>query len=192
MRSKLILASSSPRRLELLGQIGVVPDQTIPADIDESIRKGESPRALAGRLADAKAAKIAKENPGHFVLAADTVVACGRRVIDKTEDENEARAAIMFLSGRRHKVYTGHRIIAPDGFTKGCVCETIVQFRRLHKDEIERYVHGRDWAGKAGAYGIQGPAAAFVKFLSGSYSNVLGLSLYDTDRLLKSAGYGKE
>lgn len=192
MKNKLILASASPRRLDLLAQIGIVPDQVLPADIDETVLKNELPRALALRLAKGKAEKIAKENPDSFVLAADTVVAAGRRILDKPKDANDVRTALELLSGRRHVVYGGICIIAPGGKSKCTVCETIVSFRRLDARDIADYVDSGDWEGKAGSYAIQGMASTFVKFLSGSYSNVIGLSLYDTMRILTSLGYQKK
>lgn len=192
MKNKLILASASPRRLDLLAQIGIVPDQVLPADIDETVLKNELPRALALRLAKGKAEKIAKENPDSFVLAADTVVAAGRRILDKPKDANDVRTALELLSGRRHVVYGGICIIASGGKSKCTVCETIVSFRRLDARDIADYVDSGDWEGKAGSYAIQGMASTFVKFLSGSYSNVIGLSLYDTMRILTSLGYQKK
>lgn len=185
----LILASSSPRRLELLSQIGITPDEVIAADIDETILKNELPRALALRLAKGKAEKIAAAHPDTYVLAADTVVAVGRRILDKPKDAADARKALTLLSGRRHKVYGGICVIAPGGAHKLVVCETTVSFRRLDEQDITDYVASGDWEGKAGSYAIQGIASTFVKFLSGSYSNVIGLSLYDTMRILTSLGY---
>ncbi len=192
MKNKIILASASPRRLELLAQVGIKPDAVIPADIDETLHKGELPRAFALRLAQEKCEKIAKQNPGAFILAADSVVACGRRVLDKPVDEADARRILKILSGRRHKVYGGICVASPDGKMRSKLCETVVSFRRLSQDDIEAYIVGRDWEGKAGGYAIQGMAATFVKFLSGSYTNVIGLSLYDTVRLLEAAGYKKD
>lgn len=192
MKNKLILASASPRRLDLLSQIGIIPDQVLPADVDETILKNELPRALAMRLAQSKAEKIASENPDAFVLAADTVVAAGRRILDKPKDADDARKALSLLSGRRHVVYGGICLMAPGGKTKFTVCETTVSFRRLSERDIAEYVESGDWEGKAGSYAIQGIASTFVKFLSGSYSNVIGLSLYDTMRILTSLGYQKK
>jgi septum formation protein len=192
VKNKLILASASPRRIELLAQIGIVPDAVLPADIDETPLKGELPKALCVRLARGKAEKIAAENPGAFVIGADSVVACGRRDFGKAENDDEARKILSILSGRRHKVWGGICVIAPNGKILTRVCETTVSFRRLSAEEMETYIKGRDWEGKAGAYGIQGPAAAFVKFISGSYSNIMGLSLYDIAAMLKSAGYKKD
>lgn len=192
MKNKLILASASPRRLELLSQIGIKPDAVIPADIDETILKGELPKNLATRLAKGKAEKIAISNPNAFILAADTVVACGRRLMDKPTDANDARRILEILSGRRHKVYGGLCLIAPDGKSRSRLCETTVAFRRLSQSEITAYIDSGEWEGKAGAYAIQGMAATFTKFLSGSHSNVIGLSLYDVASMLDTAGYKKE
>lgn len=191
MKNKLILASASPRRIELLAQIGIVPDAVIPADIDETPLKGELPRMLAVRLARGKAEKVASANPGAVVLAADTVVACGRRSFGKAEDEDEVRAILKVLSGRRHKVCGGICVIDADGKPHGRYCETVVSFKRLSAGEINSYVEGRDWEGKAGGYAIQGTAATFTKFISGSFSNIVGLSLYDAAALLRTAGYMK-
>ncbi|MEQ8287327.1 nucleoside triphosphate pyrophosphatase [Thalassospira sp.] len=187
--SKLILASASPRRLELLAQIGIVPDQVVPADIDETPKADESPRRLALRLAEEKARAIAKTNGGAFVLAADTVVACGSRAIGKASDEKEARKFLSLLSGRRHRVYGGMCLIAPDGTERSRVIETQVKFRSLGAEDLSRYLSHDEWRGKAGAYAIQGYGATFVKAISGSYSNVVGLSLCEVDGLLRGLGY---
>jgi septum formation protein len=187
--SKLILASASPRRLELLAQIGIVPDQVIPADIDETPHDDESPRRLALRLAEEKARAIAADHAGCFVLAADTVVACGRRALGKATDTNEARKFLSLLSGRRHRVYGGLCVVAPDGTTRARVIETQVIFRRLGDDDLARYLAHDEWQGKAGAYAIQGHAATFVKSITGSYSNVVGLSLCEADGMLRGLGF---
>ncbi|RCK43942.1 MULTISPECIES: nucleoside triphosphate pyrophosphatase [Thalassospira] len=187
--SKLILASASPRRLELLAQIGIVPDQVAPADIDETPKADESPRRLALRLAEEKARAVAAVNGGAFVLAADTVVACGQRALGKAEDETEARKFLTLLSGRRHRVYGGMCLIAPDGTERSRVIETQVKFRTLGAEDLDRYLAHDEWKGKAGAYAIQGHAATFVKAISGSYSNVVGLSLCEVDGLLRGLGY---
>ncbi len=192
MRNKLILASASPRRVDLLAQIGVVPDAIIPADIDETLKKGELPRAFALRLAREKAEKIAAENKGAIVLAADCVVAAGRQVLDKPVDEKDAERIVRVLSGRRHKVYGGICVIDASGKIRTRLCETSVSFRRLSEDEIAHFVASRQWEGKAGGYAVQGLAAAFVKFISGSHSNIVGLSLYDTAAMLAAAGYKKD
>lgn len=187
--SKLILASASPRRLELLAQIGIVPDQIVPADIDETPKADESPRRLALRLAEEKARAVAKDNGGAFVLAADTVVACGQRALGKAEDQTEARKFLTLLSGRRHRVYGGMCLIGPDGTERSRVIETQVKFRTLGCEDLDRYLVYDEWQGKAGAYAIQGQAATFVKAISGSYSNVVGLSLCEVDGLLRGLGY---
>lgn len=192
VKNKIILASSSPRRKELLAQIGIVPDAIIPADIDETLHKNEIPRDFAMRLSQSKAEKIAGLHPDNFILAADTVVACGRRVLDKPIDADDARRILEILSGRRHTVYGGICLITPSGKILRRLCETVVSFRHLSKSDIEAYIDSKDWEGKAGAYAIQGPAATFVKFMSGSHSNIIGLSLYDTMQMLNSAGYKKD
>ncbi|WP_339861189.1 nucleoside triphosphate pyrophosphatase [Thalassospira alkalitolerans] len=187
--SKLILASASPRRLELLAQIGIVPDQVVPADIDETPHADESPRRLALRLAEEKARAVAGDHAGSFVLAADTVVACGRRALGKASDTTEARKFLSLLSGRRHRVYGGLCVIAPDGTIRSRVIETHVIFRRLGDDDFARYLSHDEWQGKAGAYAIQGYAAVFVKSITGSYSNVVGLSLCEVDGMLRGLGF---
>jgi nucleoside triphosphate pyrophosphatase len=186
-KAPLILASASPRRLALLAQIGVLPDGVAPADIDETPGKGELPRKLAERLARAKAAAAAR--PDAFVLAADTVVACGRRVLPKAATAAEARACLRLLSGRRHAVLTCVVLLAPDGARRERVVESVVAFSRLTEAQMAAYVDGGEWHGKAGGYAIQGFAAAFVRFLSGSYSNVVGLPLFETAQLLRGAGW---
>jgi septum formation protein len=189
---KLVLASASPRRVELLTQIGVTPDAISPADIDETPLRDESPRRLALRLAEEKARAVAQNQTGAFVLAADTVVACGQRTLGKPEDSAEARKFLRMLSGRRHRVHGGICVIAPDGTVRSRVVETQVIFRGLNEGDINRYLAGDEWQGKAGAYAIQGRAAVFIRHLSGSYSNVVGLSLYDADALLRGLGYFPE
>lgn len=191
-QSPLILASASPRRLDLLKQVGISPDQVIPADIDETPQKGELPKDLAVRLATGKARKIAEAHPDSFTLAADTVVACGRKLLDKSETEDQARSYLHALSGRRHKIYGGISIIAPGGKTVSRIVETVVQFKKLSPQEIESYLSSGEWKGKAGGYGIQGLAAAYIKYLSGSYSNVVGLSLYDTIQILEGLGFRRK
>ena len=189
MKNNLILASASPRRVELLKQIYITPAHIIAADIDESPIKHELPRAHALRLALAKAQAIANTNPDHFILAADTVVGCGRRILPKTETLDEARTCLNLLSGRRHHVYGGIAVINPDGTIRSTVYDTLVQFKKLTPLEIDSYLASHEWQGKAGGYAIQGLAGGFIKYISGSYSNVVGLSLYDTITLLKGAGY---
>ena len=180
----LVLASASPRRLDLLRQIGIEPDQVVSPDIDETPRGGETPRQLAERLACEKA----RAAQGAFVLAADTVVALGRRVLPKTETEAEARRCLELLSGRAHEVLTGVAVTRADGRLASRVSETRVHFKRLTAHEIQAYVHAGEWRGKAGGYAIQGRAAAFVVALQGSYSGVVGLPLYETSCLLEGQG----
>ncbi|MDE0417425.1 MAG: Maf family protein [bacterium] len=179
----LVLASASPRRMELLAQIGVVPDETVPADIPETPRKGELPRQLALRLSREKALSVARSRPGTAILAADTVVACGRRILPKPADAAQARLCLERLSGRSHMVYGGICLVA-SGATRSRLVVTRVVFKRLSVDEIDSYLASGEWHGKAGAYAIQGRAATFVRRLNGSYSNVVGLGLYETARLL--------
>ncbi len=189
-RPRFILASASPRRLELLGQIGLAPDAVVPADIDETPRKGELPRALAERLALEKinAATAKPDCAGAAILAADTVVACGRRVLPKVEGEGDARRCLALLSGRRHRVLGGIAVRAPDGTVRARVAETTVAFKRLTHAEIDAYIASGEWRGKAGGYAIQGLAAAYIHWIQGSYSNVVGLALFETAALLRSAG----
>ncbi len=185
----LILASASPRRLDLLRQIGIEPAGVAPTAIDETPGRGELPRALAARLAAEKADAAATAAPdGAVVLAADTVVALGRRALPKAEDEATARACLALLSGRRHKVHGGITAIGPDGAARHRLITTAVAFKRLTDAEIERYIASGDWHGKAGGYGIQGRAAAFVRLVNGSYSNVVGLDLFAAEGLLESFG----
>jgi len=184
---RLVLASASPRRLELLRRIGVEPDAVRPANIDESEIPGETPRQVAERLARSKAAAINADDA--IILGSDTVVAVGRRILPKTEDEQSARACLRLLSGRGHRVWTGVALIAPDGRTASRVVETRVSFKRLSSEEIDAYIASGEWQGKAGGYGIQGMAEAFVMRLGGSYSGVMGLPLYETANLLRGFGY---
>lgn len=184
---RLILASASPRRLELLGRIGVVPDAVVPAMIDETERKGELPLRYAGRMAAEKAAAVAE--PGALVLAADTVVSVGRRILPKAEAEAEARAALALLSGRRHRVHSAVTLIGADGRARHRRATSVVAFKRLSEEELAAYLDSGEWHGKAGGYAIQGRAQALVRHLSGSYSGVVGLPLYETRALLRAAGY---
>jgi nucleoside triphosphate pyrophosphatase len=183
----LVLASASPRRLELLRQVGLEPAEIDPADIDESPGAGELPRAYAVRMARAKLAAVACRHPGAIVLAADSVVACGRRILPKAETEAEARACLALLSGRRHRVLGGLAVGRPDGTVRTRLVETVVRFKRLKAAEIDDYLQSGEWRGKAGGYAIQGRAARFVAFVSGSYSNVVGLPLFEAVSLLKAA-----
>jgi len=186
--SKLILASASPNRLELLAQVGIVPE-VHPADIDETPLKNETARAMVLRLAEGKARAIAPSHPGCFILAADTTVSVGRRIIGKAENETEQRKFMELLSGRRHRVWGGICVITPEGkVITRAVC-TIVAFKRFTEAEIAAYIATGQWRGKAGGYGIQGFGGAFVTFIGGSYSNIVGLSLYDTMIMLGGNGY---
>ena len=186
---RLVLASGSPRRRDLLAQIGLVPDITTAADIDETPLKDERPAPLAGRLAAGKLARVRADYPGDFILAADTVVAVGRRILPKPSDEAEARDCLKLLSGRRHHVFTAIAGTAPDGPERIRLVDSVVSFKRLAPDEIAWYLASGEWRGKAGGYGIQGRAGRFVRFLRGSYSNVVGLPLFETANLLEGLGY---
>ncbi|MEO5375733.1 MAG: Maf family protein [Alphaproteobacteria bacterium] len=181
----LILASASPRRLDLLRQIAIEPAGVDPADIDESPRRGELPAPHAARLAEEKARVVAARHPGCLVLGADTVVACGRRILPRADDEGEARRCLSLLSGRRHRVHGGVCLITPEGRVLSRLVTTAVTFKRLHEDEIAAYLATGEWRGKAGGYAIQGQAAVFVRALGGSYSNVVGLPLFEVAGLLK-------
>jgi septum formation protein len=185
----LILASESPRRAALLAQAGITPDAIVPAAIDESVRKGEGPREHAVRLAAEKARAVAAKKPGCFVLAADTVVAAGRRILPKAEDAASVAACLKLLSGRRHQVITAVALVTPDGRLRGRVAVTRVSFLRLTPQRIASYADSREGEGKAGGYAIQGRAEGFVKEISGSYSNVVGLPLAMTVALLEGAGF---
>ena len=189
VKPRLVLASASPRRIALLAQIGVEPDEVRPSDIDETPLKGELPREHARRLAREKAEAVARLEPDALVLAADTVVACGRRVLPKAETGEEARQCLALLSGRAHRVYTAVTLIRPDGRPMERVSETRVAFKRLSREEIELYIEHGEWRGKAGGYAIQGHAAVFVRLLTGSHSGVIGLPLYETAALLTGAGF---
>lgn len=186
---RLILASASPRRVDLLGRLGITPDAVDAAEIDEAPLKNELPLPHARRLAAAKAACVAARHPGALVLAADTVVAAGRRILPKAEDEAEARRCLELLHGRRHRVHTAVTLIGPDGRARHRDSTSIVAFNRLHPDEIAVYLASGEWRGKAGGYAIQGRAEGFVRFMSGSWSGIVGLPLNDTRALLRSAGY---
>lgn len=188
MAGRLILASASPRRLDLLAQVGIVPAAVHPADIDESPLRRERPRAHAARLARAKALTVAERFPGDFVLAADTVVACGHRILPKPADETEARACLTLLSGRRHRVIGGVALACPDGRLLERLAETAVHFKRLEKGEVAAYLASGEWRGKAGGYAIQGLAALFVTAVNGDYNNVVGLPLQQTAAMLMGAG----
>ena len=183
----LVLASASPRRLELLRQIGIEPVKIDPADTDETPQRDEPPRAYAERMARAKLAVVAPRHPQALVLAADSVVAVGRRILPKAETKEQALNCLKLLSGRRHKVLGGLALAVPGGKVRTRLVETVVRFKRLETKEIDAYLASGEWQGKAGGYAIQGRAAEFVAFISGSYSNVVGLPLFETATLLRSA-----
>jgi len=190
-RPELVLASASPRRIELLALIGITPDRIDPADIDETPLRDETPSRLAVRLARTKAQAVAGRSPDAVILAADTVVAVGRRLLEKPADAAEAERFLRLLSGRNHRVFTAVAVASGERLTHRCV-ETRVAFKRLSEAEIAAYVAGGDWRGKAGGYGIQGPAAAFVLKIIGSHPAVTGLPLPETVNLLAGAGWRPE
>ncbi|MGN6498775.1 MAG: Maf family protein [Tsuneonella sp.] len=183
----LILASASPRRLELLARLGIEPGRVVATDIDETPRKAELPRVYAQRMAREKAAAAAAG--GAYVLAGDTVVAAGRRILPKAENEATARRCLELLSGRRHRVLSAIVLRAPDGAVRERLSETSVRFKRLSAEEIAAYLASREWEGKAGGYAIQGAAEGLVAWIQGSHSGVVGLPLYETRALLKAAGF---
>ncbi len=184
----LILASASPRRLDLLRQIAIVPARVVPADIDETPLPRETPRAHGLRLARAKALAVSRAEPAAAILAADTVVGCGRRILPKAEDRATAAACLDLLSGRRHRVFGAICLVLPGRPPVLRLSVTAVHMKRLSAAERESYLEGGEWRGKAGGYAIQGAAAAFVPQLSGSYSNVVGLDLHVVAQLLRGAG----
>jgi septum formation protein len=194
-RPKLVLASGSPRRLQLLQQAGIEPDHLSPVNADETPQRGEAPRSLAKRLSRTKAemaienARRSPELQGGFILAADTVVALGRRVLPKAEMLDQASNCLRLLSGRSHRVYTSLTLVTPKGAMRHRLVETRVRFKRLSREEMEAYLASGEWRGKAGGYAIQGLAGAFVVKLVGSYTNVVGLPLYETVSLLTGEGY---
>lgn len=193
--SKLILASGSPRRLQLLQQIGIEPDHLSPVDADETPNRGEVPRSLAKRLSRLKAemaienVRRSEELQGSYILTADTVVGLGRRILPKAEMLDEAASSLRLLSGRNHRVYTSLTLVTPKGAMRHKLVESRVRFKRLSRDEMEAYLASGEWRGKAGGYAIQGIAGSFVVKLIGSYSNVVGLPLYETAALLTGEGY---
>lgn len=186
---RLILASASPRRLDLLAQIGVTPDAIDPADVDESALKGELPADHARRLSAEKGMAVAARHPGALVLSGDTVVAAGRRILPKAESEEQARFCLTLLSGRRHRVHSAVTLIDTEGRAHHRLSTSIVTFKRLHPDEIGAYVKSGEWHGKAGGYAIQGRAAGLIRSLSGSHSGVVGLPLFEVRALLMAAGH---
>ena len=184
---QLILASASPRRRELIARLGIEPAAIAKADIDEAPHKGELPRVYAARMAREKAQAVAGE--GAYVLAGDTVVALGRRILPKAEDAATARACLKLLSGRRHRVLSAVALLAPDGILRERLSETIVRFKPLSAREIDAYIAGGEWHGKAGGYAIQGSAEGLIAWISGSHSGVMGLPLFEARALLKAAGF---
>ncbi len=194
-RPKLVLASGSPRRVTLINQAGIEPDALRPADIDETPKRGELPRACANRLARAKAeaalaaANVDEELRGAYILAADTVVALGRRILPKAELIDEAAQCLRLLSGRNHRVHTAVCLVTPKRAFRQRLVETKVRFKRLSNDDIEAYLSSSEWRGKAGGYAAQGIAGSFIVKLVGSYTNVVGLPLYETTQLLAGEGY---
>jgi nucleoside triphosphate pyrophosphatase len=187
--ASLVLASASPRRLDLLRQIGIEPAAVDPAAIDETPRPRELPAAYARRMAAAKAEAVAPRHPGAFVLAADTTVALGRRILPKAEDPASARQCLNLLSGRRHRVLGGVAVIAPDGRRAERLVTTVVAFKRLGRAEIDAYLASGEWHGKAGGYAIQGRAGALIPWIRGSYPNVVGLPLAEVAALLEGLGF---
>ncbi len=184
-----ILASSSPRRLALLQDIGIAPDKIIAADIDETAKPRELPRALAERLAHEKLLAVAAANSDAYVLAADTVVAVGRRILPKAETAEQVCECLMLMSGRRHHVYTGVALRTPAGKIIRRVCDSTVIFHQLLPRDVGGYVASGEGIGKAGGYAIQGQAAAYIRFISGSYSNIVGLPLFEVAQMLRSCGF---
>lgn len=191
-RPKLVLASASPRRLELLRQMNIVPDNVLPADIDETPLKSEVPLAYAQRIAAGKAAKIRQSITDAVILSADTVVACGRRILPKAETQAEAEECLALLSGRRHRVISAVSVMAPDGRMQTRPVTSVVKFKRLTDTDIKSYIDSGEWHGKAGGYAIQGLAAGFIPFISGSYTAIVGLPLAETMTMLRSAGYERD
>ncbi|WP_298195512.1 nucleoside triphosphate pyrophosphatase [Novosphingobium sp.] len=183
----LVLASASPRRRELIGRLGLTPDRIAAADIDETPLKAEAPRDYARRMAREKAQAAA--DPQAHVLAGDTVVAVGRRILPKAEDIDTARACLTLMSGRRHRVLSAIALLAPDGTLRERLSETVVRFKPLSRDEIDAYLAGGEWHGKAGGYAIQGSAEGLIAWISGSHSGVVGLPLFETRALLRAAGF---
>lgn len=189
MTSRLVLGSASPRRLQLLAQVGVVPDLVDPADIDETVLKDETPRMLVKRLALGKASAVAARHPDAFVLGADTIVAVGTRVLGKPEHEADARQMLKLLSGRSHRVLTGIAVISPTGKAASRIVESRITFKRLTEAEVDAFIASRDWDDAAGGYKIHQRAGAFVTRLQGSFTGVVGLPLYETLALLTGLGW---
>lgn len=188
-KQKLVLASASPNRLELLKSIGVEPDSVCPADIDETPLKSEPPLDYVKRIALQKGREVRKKHDDAFIIAADTIAAAGRKIIGKAEDEAGAHKTLTLLSGRRHRVYSGLCIIAPDGKEILRSIVTTVKFKKLSKEELDAYIASKQWVGKSGCYGIQSRAGGFVEWINGSFSNVVGLPLAETKKILSGLGY---
>ncbi|RVU39803.1 septum formation protein Maf [Hwanghaeella grinnelliae] len=198
MKPRFVLGSASPRRLDLLARLGLTPDAVDPAEIDETPEKDELPAAYAARMAAEKARTVAARHPDAVVLAADTVVAVGRRILPKAEDPVTARACLKLLSGRRHRVFGGVMIIRPVGAMGAMgtgepaehdrLVQTTVSFKRLEAQEVDSYIESDEWRGKAGGYAIQGRAEGLVRFVSGSYSNIVGLPLFEVRQILRPLG----
>ena len=186
---RLVLASASPRRLDLLARLGIVPDAIDPADCDETPRKAEEPLPYARRLAAEKAKLVAARHPGALVLGADTVVAVGRRILPKADDVDTARACLTLLSGRRHRVHSAITLIDGEGRARHRSSTSILAFKRLSPQDLDAYLVGGEWQGKAGGYAIQGFAESLVRSLAGSHSGVMGLPLFETRALLEAAGW---
>ncbi len=184
----MIVASASPRRLELLARLGIVPDAVDPADIDETPHRHELPLPHVRRLAAEKAAAVFARHPAAIVLAADTLVSCGRRILPKAETEAQAHDCLTLLSGRRHRVHTAVTVIDVSGKARHRVSTSIVSFKRLGEAEIAAYLASAEWNGKAGGYAIQGRAEAFVRAMAGSHSGIMGLPLFETRALLLASG----
>lgn len=195
IKPRFVLGSASPRRLDLLARLGLTPDAVDPAEIDETPEKDELPAAYAARMAAEKARTVASRHPDAVVLAADTVVAVGRRILPKAEDPVTARACLKLLSGRRHRVFGGVTIIRPEGLMVAGeparhdrLVQTTVSFKRLEAQEVDLYIESGEWRGKAGGYAIQGRAEGLVRFVSGSYSNIVGLPLFEVRQILRPLG----
>lgn len=187
--TKLILASASPRRLDLLKQIGIVPDKIVPSDIDESLLKNESPRLYVKRLAEQKALEVYKKYSDFYVIGADTIVILGGRILPKALNNDDVKIFLKKLSGKNHQVLTAVTVVSPSGKKSSRLVLSRVGFKKLEKAEIENYVSSGEGVGKAGGYAIQGLAGVFVKKINGSYSSIVGLPLYETRNLLKGLGF---
>ena len=185
----IVLASQSPRRVELCNKIGIIPEHICPADIDETPHPSEKPADYARRMAVTKARTIASDFPRHVIIAADTVVCCGRRILDKTENAADAHHCLVTLSGRTHQVLGGVCVISPDGQADVRLSKSVVKMKRLSKLETEAYIAGGEWQGKAGGYAIQGQAEQFIRSIQGSYANIVGLDVYMLSAMLAAIGF---